>query len=146
MTDREEGDSGIDDHDETADSGPSDSDEIPDSVTSESSDRETVPESSNDEIAPEPITPDPEPMTSDTTPDADEPSLRNNVERYARYLLVAGLSLLALIAMMRFYFAASATIDTWISRDYRSLFQALFNLALLLLAGAGIAWQARKIR
>lgn len=87
-----------------------------------------------------------EPMASDTATAEEEQSLRNRVERSMRYLLVAGLSLLALIAMLRFYFAASATIDTWISRDYRSLFQALFNLALLLLAGAGIAWQARKIR
>lgn len=80
------------------------------------------------------------------TPTENEQRLRNDVERYVRYLLVAGLSLLALIAMLRFYFAASATIDTWISQEYRSLFQALFNLALVLLAGAGIGWQARKIR
>lgn len=97
--------------------------------------------------------PTPETMASDTAPTDtdpddtdDEQSLRSDVERYVRYLLVAGFSLLALIAMLRFYFAASATIDTWISQEYRSLFQALFNLAILLVAGAGIGWQARKIR
>ena len=82
-----------------------------------------------------------------TAPDAeDEQGLRGDVERYVRYLLVAGFSLLALIAMLRFYFAASATIDTWIADDYRSLFQALFNFAILLVAVAGVTWQARKIR
>lgn len=97
--------------------------------------------------------PAPETMASDTAPTDTDPddtddkqSLRSDVERYVRYLLVAGFSLLALIAMLRFYFAASATIDTWISQEYRSLFQALFNLAILLVAGAGIGWQARKIR
>lgn len=138
MSDRNEDvDSGHSDRDEV-DSGPTDPGEAVDSATSASP---------NDETASEPTAPDPEPMASDTTPDThDEQRLRNDVERYVRYLLVAGLSLLALIAMVRFYFAASATIDTWISREYRSLFQALFNLALLLLAGAGIAWQARKLR
>lgn len=98
-----------------------------------------------------PATADTEHMASETpddgitTPD-DEQNLRNDVERYVRYVLVAGLALLALIAMLRFYLAASATIDTWISPGYQSLFQALFNLAIGLLAVAGIGWQARKIR
>lgn len=125
---------------------------------SDAPDREDEPDP--DEPNPE-DTPEIEHMASDTdsehmTPDTDsehaapdtedEQGLRGDVERYVRYLLVAGFSLLALIAMLRFYFAASATIDTWISQDYRSLFQALFNLAILLVAGAGIGWQARKIR
>lgn len=80
------------------------------------------------------------------TDDNSEDTTGSRVERYVRYLLVAGLALLALIAMLRFYFAASSMIDTWITREYRSLFQALFNLAILLLAAAGISWQARKIR
>lgn len=113
-------------------------------------DDETVAESNDGAAAPDEPPADHtlstnEPMASDT-PSDDEQSLRNSVERYVRYLLVAGLSLLALIAMLRFYFAASATIDTWISQEYQSLFQALFNLAILLIAGAGISWQARKIR
>ncbi len=91
---------------------------------------------------------DTQPMATDTNTDTqseDEQGLQTDVERYVRYLLVGGLALLALIALIRFYFAASTTIDTWISSDYRSLFQALFNLIILLLAGAGIAWQARKV-
>ena len=72
--------------------------------------------------------------------------LTDDIERTLRYLFVAGLSLLALIALLRFYFAASATIDSLIAPAYRSLFQALFNLAILLLSGAGILWQANQLR
>lgn len=89
--------------------------------------------------------PDSEPMATDTTPN-DEQTSESTVERYARYLLIAGFALLALIALLRFYFAASTTIDIWIASDYRSLFQAVFNLAILLVAGAGIGWQIRKMR
>lgn len=89
--------------------------------------------------------PDTEQMATDTTPD-DEQTTKSTVERYARYLLIAGFALLALIALLRFYFAASTTIDIWIADDYRSLFQAVFNLAVLLVAGAGIGWQVRKMR
>lgn len=121
-----------------------------DEATARSSDSSTDASQSESHAASPPTTPT-ERMASETHDDGttalgDEQSFRNNVERYVRYLLVAGLSLLALIAMLRFYFAASETIDTWVSPGYRSLFQALFNLALLLLAGAGIGWQARKLR
>ena len=69
-----------------------------------------------------------------------------DIERTLRYAVVAGLALLALIATLRFYFAAGATIDTWVTREYRSLFQALFNLTILLVSGAGILWQVQKLR
>jgi hypothetical protein len=85
-------------------------------------------------------------MPEDTDRAGESRLLTETVERKLRYAFVAGLALLALIALLRFYFAASATIDTWIAREYRSLLQALFNLAILLLSGAGILWQARKLR
>lgn len=72
--------------------------------------------------------------------------LSGDIERTLRYAVVAGLALLALIATLRFYFAAGATIDTWVAREYRSLFQALFNLTILLVSGAGILWQVQKLR
>jgi hypothetical protein len=72
--------------------------------------------------------------------------LTDDIERTLRYLFVAGLALLALIALLRFYFAASATIDSLIAPAYRSLFQALFNLTILLLSGAGILRQANQLR
>ena len=72
--------------------------------------------------------------------------LSGDIERTLRYAVVAGLALLALIATLRFYFAAGATINTWVAREYRSLFQALFNLTILLISGAGILWQVQKLR
>lgn len=62
-----------------------------------------------------------------------------------RAALVA-LVLLAVVAGLRFYLATSSTIDQWIVREYRSLFHAAFNLALLLLAGYGISVQVRRLR
>jgi hypothetical protein len=120
---------------------PTSHDETPPSAD-ESSTTDSPPE------GPTPTTttaPDTEQMATDTTPD-DEQTTKSTVERYARYLLIAGFALLALIALLRFYFAASTTIDIWIADDYRSLFQAVFNLAVLLVAGAGIGWQVRKMR
>ncbi|MFB6233625.1 MAG: hypothetical protein ABEH61_05140 [Haloarculaceae archaeon] len=84
--------------------------------------------------------------TSDAAADGRRQWLTDDIERTLRYLFVAGLALLALIALIRFYFAASATIDSLIAPEYQSLFQALFNLVVLLLSGAGILWQADTLR
>jgi len=87
--------------------------------------------------------------SADDAADFDDPApnwLPGDIERKLRYFVVAGLALLALIALLRFYFAASATVDSLIAPEYQSLFQALFNLTILLLAGAGILWQARELR
>lgn len=65
-----------------------------------------------------------------------------DVRRYLQYALLAGLSLLAFVAALQFYVNAAAAIDQWIAAEYRSLFKAAFNLVVLLVAGAGIAWQA----
>jgi hypothetical protein len=94
----------------------------------------------------EQVSTDIDPTTS-TDEDADKNGfLSGDIERRLRYAVVAGLALLALIATLRFYFAAGATIDTWVAREYRSLFQALFNLTILLVSGAGILWQVQKLR
>ena len=61
-------------------------------------------------------------------------------------IALAALVLLALVAALQFYLAVSATIDRWVVREYRSLFRAAFNLALLLLAGYGISVQVRRLR
>lgn len=68
-----------------------------------------------------------------------------NVQRYLGYALLAGLSLLALVAALQFYLNASSAINQWIADEYRSLFQAAFNLVVLLVAGAGITWQVSRL-
>jgi hypothetical protein len=74
--------------------------------------------------------------------DADD---SRDLVTYARYALLAGLTLLALVATFRFYFAVSSAIDLWVAREFRPLFQAAFNLVMLLLAAVGISWEVRKV-
>ena len=69
-----------------------------------------------------------------------------DLRRTLNYVLLAGLSLLALIATLQLYLNVSATINQWISQEYRSLFQAAFNLVVLLLVGTGMVWQVRRLR
>lgn len=64
---------------------------------------------------------------------------------YLKWAAFVLLGLIAAIALFRFYFAASRTIDIWISRDFVPMFQAAFNLVVLLAAGAGLAKLARHI-
>jgi len=74
--------------------------------------------------------------------DADEGS---DLRRKANYALLAGLSLLALVAALQFYLNTSAVISQWVTHEYRSLFQAVFNLVVLLLAAAGISRQVTRL-
>jgi hypothetical protein len=120
------------------DAGPSDDDADP----------TDVPEPATD---PTEHSPD-QPMSTDpldATVAADQPDETTDdttdLVRYARYALLAGLTLLALVATFRFYFAVSNTIDSWVAREYRSLFQAAFNLVVLLVAAVGISWEIRKV-
>jgi hypothetical protein len=78
-------------------------------------------------------------------PDDEPTDDTSDLVRYARYALLAGLTLVALVATFRFYFAVSNTIDSWVAREYRSLFQAAFNLVVLLVAAIGISWEIRKV-
>lgn len=69
-----------------------------------------------------------------------------DLRRTLNYVLLAGLSLVALIATLQLYFNVSSAINQWISHEYRSLFQAAFNLVVLLLVGSGMVWQVRRLR
>lgn len=82
---------------------------------------------------------------SEAVATTDDVSTGTKVRTYLAYALLVGLSLLALIAALQFYSNASAVIDQWIADEYRSLFQAAFNLVVLLVAAAGITWQARRL-
>ena len=78
-------------------------------------------------------------------PGADGANTRE-FARYVNYLALAALVVLALVAGIRFYGAVSRTIDQWVIREYRSLIHAAFNLAVLLVAGAGVSLQLRRVR
>jgi hypothetical protein len=55
------------------------------------------------------------------------------------------LILLALVATFRFYFAASNAISNIVSHEYRQLFQAVFNLVILLASAVGLSVLVRRI-
>lgn len=62
-------------------------------------------------------------------------------ERPISYLKWAGIAVLAvtaLVALFGFYTGVSRAISVWVSRSYRPLVSAAFNLALLLSALGGI--------
>lgn len=67
--------------------------------------------------------------------------LRTNLYRAALGLF----ALLALVAVIQLYASVNATINTFISDQYRPLFRAAFNLVVLLVAGIGISWTVREL-
>ncbi|WP_248896198.1 hypothetical protein [Haloplanus halobius] len=89
-------------------------------------------------------TPTPDSSTETEEP-TDESTDHSRVRRYANYAALLLLGLLAFIAVIRLYLSISNAITTWITHEYRSLFQAAFNLIVLLLAGVGITYQLRRL-
>jgi uncharacterized membrane protein len=87
---------------------------------------------------------DTEPSTAAADDDADADTGRR-VRRYANYAVLLVLGLLAFVAVIRLYLSASNAITTWVTSEYRSLFQAAFNLVVLLAAGLGISYQLRRL-
>jgi len=72
-----------------------------------------------------------------------------NADRIVYYTQLAAfavLSLLALVATFRFYFAASNAVSRWVSSDFVSAFQAVFNLVVLLLSVIGLSLLVRRMR
>ena len=67
-----------------------------------------------------------------------------NVWRYLRLGAIGLLSLLALVATLQLYWNASAAIGEWVAPAYVPVFQAAFNLVVLLAALAGLAVLARR--
>jgi uncharacterized membrane protein len=90
---------------------------------------------------------------TDTTPDgsdapenAEETTTNGRtVRQYANYAVLLVLGLLAFVAVIQLYLSVSNVIRTWIEPEYRSLFQAAFNLIVLLAAGLGISYQLRRL-
>jgi len=107
---------------------------------------------------------DPRPMTDDTDrtttatdrtdPDHDAESDDSATDRLStddlRGLLdrvgLAALSLLAVVAGWGFYSQSGSAIRIWFDSAYQSVALAVFNLAVLLVALAGVTHQLRRIR
>jgi len=71
----------------------------------------------------------------------DELDIRTYLYRGALVVLV----LLAVVALFQFYTSALNVIRTFVSPRYRSLFNAMFNLVVLLAAGIGISFVIREM-
>lgn len=69
-----------------------------------------------------------------------------SVKRYLQWSLFAVLLLVVLVATFRFYFAMSTAIDRLVTPRLRPLFQAGFNLAVLLSCGVGLSLLVDRMR
>lgn len=78
-------------------------------------------------------------------PDSDEPFLGPDFERTLQGGAVVVLGLLATWATFQAYASASAAIGIWISEDFVPIFEAAFNVAVVLVALAGIVWLVRRL-
>jgi len=70
-------------------------------------------------------------------------------EAVAEYLLKGALVLLVVlgvVATLQFYLSATRAIAQLAGDEYRPLFQAAFNLVVLLAAGIGVAQVVRRLR
>lgn len=91
-----------------------------------------------------------EPMTDVTDDPADrltgvldDPAA---AKRFLMWVAVALLALLAVGATFQIYTNASTAIARFVGPDFRPLFQAAFNLVVLLLAVAGITRLLRRLQ
>ncbi|TKX75283.1 hypothetical protein EXE46_03795 [Halorubrum sp. GN11_10-6_MGM] len=144
--------------DDAADDRPTDHRATDDPATERPNDRTT---DDGDRDSPQPMTDDTD-TTDRTGTDADRADASNRTEPAdssgfgglstdgLRGLLdrvgLAALSLLAVIAGWGFYSQTGNAIRTWFDPAYQSVALALFNLAVLLVALAGVAHQLRRIR
>jgi hypothetical protein len=63
---------------------------------------------------------------------------------YLAWAGVAVLAVTALVALFGFYTGVSRAISVWVTREYRPIVNAAFNLALLLVALGGIGLLLRR--
>ncbi|MBV0903127.1 hypothetical protein [Haloarcula salina] len=75
----------------------------------------------------------------------DESEGGRSIAVFAQWAAFAILVLVALIATLQFYFSASAAIDTFVTSRYRPLFNAAFNLVVLLGCGIGLSVLVRRL-
>ncbi|AWB26629.1 hypothetical protein [Halococcoides cellulosivorans] len=86
-------------------------------------------------------TTEPTPATAGT--DADGLS-GERVVRAMEYTALAGLSLLAVIAVIGAYVSANGAINVWVGGRFQPIFHTVFNLVVLGVAGIGISLIVRR--
>ncbi|WP_435155269.1 DUF7490 domain-containing protein [Haladaptatus sp. DFWS20] len=84
-------------------------------------------------------------MTQPNDEPTTKPTGRKNVQEYLYRGALVLLVFLAIIALFQFYMSVLAVIRTFVADQYRPLFNAAFNLAVLLATGIGISYVVRKI-
>lgn len=77
--------------------------------------------------------------------DADGTDAGRSAVEHLEWGALTVLALVALVATFRLYFSVSAAVDTFVTRRYRPLFMAGFNLVVLLSCGIGISAVARRL-
>ncbi|MFB6217943.1 MAG: hypothetical protein ABEH77_02005 [Halobacteriaceae archaeon] len=66
------------------------------------------------------------------------------IRRYLWWGGLVGASAFAAVAAVNVYLSVGTAIDIWVSRRYEPVFQAAFNLAVLLVAAAGLSALVRR--
>ncbi|WP_227353551.1 hypothetical protein [Haladaptatus salinisoli] len=87
-------------------------------------------------------------IDADRAPDDARGGRNERDERIRAYLYRGALVLLvlfAVVALFQFYTSALAVIRTFVADRYRPLFNAAFNLAVLLTTGIGISYVVRRM-
>ncbi|MFC7019071.1 MULTISPECIES: hypothetical protein [Haloarcula] len=82
---------------------------------------------------------------SDSQTESSDDAEGRSIRTYATWAAFAILVLVALVATFQFYFAASAAITEFVTRRYRPLFRAGFNLVIVLACGLGISLLVRRL-
>lgn len=67
------------------------------------------------------------------------------VSQYLQWALLGGLALFALVAAISLYLSVGRVIDVWIAPEFQPIFNAAFNLLVLLLSAAGISLLLRRV-
>lgn len=94
-----------------------------------------------------------EPTPERTTDDADDDETADDadiisatMQRYLYRGAFVALALFGLFAATQFYLNASRTISVWVTPDYQPLFQAAFNLVVVIACGLGLTVLVERVR
>ena len=90
-------------------------------------------------------TPTTEPSGEQGAVESDPATGGRDIVEYTQWAAFGILVFVAFVATVRLYFAASASVETFVSHRYRPLFMAGFNLVVLLLSGVGLSVLLRRL-